>query len=360
MQDPKKMENGLNNATNFKNIGVNVFVGLWAWPPDTGELSTLAAAGVDVIAGGTSDIATILSHPKANAVKGYQLYDEPDMPNTSAGCSPPGSLQSMATAARSADPTRPVHINFGKGVAIPGWFIGGANCSSNVDQQATSYLQSCDICSADYYAITDPYERPHCAPDCLWRYGATVDRVRALTNYQKPVWNFIETEDCCSRTAPTRPTAAQVKSAVWLSIIHGALGIEYFCHQFYDPVSHVSALITDACLVDATMAANLRTIDAQIAQLAPVLNSPWISNGVQVVSTTSGVPIDSMVKRYAGATYLFAIGGRAGAATGTFTVAGVGAATAQVVGEGRSISVVNGRFSDRFTVDYQVHIYQIG
>jgi hypothetical protein len=363
LQDPNRMENGINNATNFKNIGVNVFVGLYNWPPDTGQLATLKSAGIPVIAGGyagsTSEIATILSNPNAKSVEGYQMYDEPDMPNTSAGCLSPSSLKTMANADMSADPTRPVHINFGKGVAIPGWFVGGANCSSNTDQQATLYLQSCDICSVDYYAITDPYELPHCAPDCLWRYGATVDRVRALTSYKKPVWNFIETEDCCSSSAPRRATPAQVKSAVWLSIIHGAMGIEYFCHQFYDPNTGASAFIEDACLVDATMAANIKAIDAQIAQLAPVLNSPWISNGVQVVSTNSAVPIDTMVKRYSGSTYLFAIGGRAGTASGTFSVAGVGNTTAQVVGEGRSIPVVNGRFSDSFSADYQVHIYQI-
>jgi hypothetical protein len=351
------MENGINNAINFKNIGVNVFVGLWNWPPDTGKLPALAAAGMPVIAGGyagsTSEISTILSYPNANMVKAYQLYDEPDMPNTPAGCVPPSSLQSMANADRNADPTRPIHINFGWGVVIPGWG-SGINCI-NSDQQATLYLQACDICSADYYAITQQYQ---CAPDCLWQYGRTVDRMRALMNYKKPAWNFIETEDCCSSTAPTRATPAQVKSAVWLSIIHGAMGIEYFCHQIYDPNTGASAFIEDACLVDATMAANLKAIDAQIAQLAPVLNSPWISNGVQVGSTNPAVPIDTMVKRYGGATYVFAIGGRAGSTTATFTVQGVGT-TAQVVGEGRSISMVNGRFSDSFTADYQVHIYQV-
>ena len=116
------MENGINNATNFKNIGVNVFVGLWNWPPDP-ALSALAAAGMPVISGGyagsTSEISHILSNPNANMVKAYQLYDEPDMPNTAAGCLPPSSLQSMANADRNADPTRPIHINFRVGCGDP-------------------------------------------------------------------------------------------------------------------------------------------------------------------------------------------------------------------------------------------------
>jgi len=49
---------------------------------------------------------------------------------------------------------------------------------------------------------------------------------------------------------------------------------------------------------------------------------------------------------------------RPSATTATFTLRGVGAASATVLGESRAIAVDGGTFSDAFA-PYDVHLYQI-
>jgi hypothetical protein len=57
--------------------------------------------------------------------------------------------------------------------------------------------------------------------------------------------------------------------------------------------------------------------------------------------------------------YVFAAIAQAGTTTGTFTVAGMtGDATAPVVGEGREVAVVGGKWSDEFGAN-GVHLYEI-
>ena len=93
-------------------------------------------------------------------------------------------------------------------------------------------------------------------------------------------------------------------------------------------------------------------------RLAPVLNSPVVPDGATVTSSAEAVPIDTMVKRHDGATYLFAVGMRNAAAKGTFAVHGLKNATAEILGEGRKIPVRDGKFTDDFQA-YDAHLYRI-
>jgi len=52
----------------------------------------------------------------------------------------------------------------------------------------------------------------------------------AAVNHQKPVFAYIETTDIGS--AGTTPTAAQIKSEVWMTLIPGARLVAYFSHVF--------------------------------------------------------------------------------------------------------------------------------
>jgi hypothetical protein len=84
-----------------------------------------------------------------------------------------------------------------------------------------------------------------------------------------------------------------------------------------------------------------------------------LTDAATVGSSSGEVPIDLMVKRHGGATYLFAVGMRNGPARGTFTVRGMrGEASAEVIGEGRRVSLRDGRFEDDFK-PYDVHLYRI-
>jgi hypothetical protein len=80
---------------------------------------------------------------------------------------------------------------------------------------------------------------------------------------------------------------------------------------------------------------------------------------VGVQSSNSAAPVDVKVKAQGQVLYVFAAIARAGTTTGTFTVAGMmGDATATVVGEGREVAVVAGKWSDEFGVN-GVHVYEI-
>ena len=65
-----------------------------------------------------------------------------------------------------------------------------------------------------------------------------------------------------------------------------------------------------------------------------------------------------MTKKHGGATYVFAAAMRDKPTTGTFTVKGVGDATADVLGENRKVAVKGGSFTDAFG-GYGVHLYKI-
>jgi hypothetical protein len=137
-----------------------------------------------------------------------------------------------------------------------------------------------------------------------------------------------------------------------MSIIHGSMGIGYFCHQFR-PASDEAAPLHDA----ETKCA-LAGINAQVTSLARVLNTRSIANAVAVTSSNAAVPVDTMAKRTADGLYVFAMGGRNGETTATFRLGGTGNARVEVLGEGRTLAVKDGAFEDRFG-DYEVHLYKV-
>ena len=74
----------------------------------------------------------------------------------------------------------------------------------------------------------------------------------------------------------------------------------------------------------------------------------------------SGFSVVSPVKRHGGSSYVLAVGMRNAPAEGTFEVRDLpGNQTAEVIGEGRTIAVRDGRFHDDFA-PYDVHLYRIG
>ena len=107
------------------------------------------------------------------------------------------------------------------------------------------------------------------------------------------------------------------------------------------------------------MATAVGAINAQITALAPVLNTQSVSNGVTNSTTPSAIPVDTMVKRSGGYTYVFAVPMRPGSVNASFTLRSfTGSSSMEVVGEGRTITASNGVFQDAFT-SYAVHIYKI-
>jgi hypothetical protein len=109
------------------------------------------------------------------------------------------------------------------------------------------------------------------------------------------------------------------------------------------------------------MSGAVAALDRQITSLAPVLNTPSVANGVRTVSSNANTPVDMMLKRWQGSTYLFTVAARPGGpTTATFTLRDFPPhATAVVLDENRQIEITNGTFRDDFVKAYEVHIYRM-
>jgi len=205
-----------------------------------------------------------------------------------------------------------------------------------------AYAEGGDILGFNDYAVNvgDPIET----------VAGGVDNLFAWSGRRKPVIAVLEASNY---NDTTRPTPAQIKAEVWMAIVHGAMGIQYFCHRFKPTFSEID------CLEDAPARGGLSEINARIAGLAPALNGPSVANGVTTTSSHADVPIDTMVKRYGGATYLFAVAMRGTPTTATFTLRGFpDVASAEVLDEARTIAVTGARFADDFA-PYGVHLYRL-
>jgi hypothetical protein len=202
---------------------------------------------------------------------------------------------------------------------------------------------------------------------------------------------------CVAQGNEYRPTPAQVNSEVWISLISGANGIEYFCH---DKTSYSFCLAGGGRAAAIQAQNNLTYINTNVLNYAPILNSPTVgqcsmqhqnyttdygwsttascTGGILTMATTNAaIPGLGLVKSYNGATYLFAESDRRSlyGAYYHFTLAGLANKTATVVydsnaqydpansslGQKLYLSSV-GYFADVLGAnhdDYQVKIYAI-
>jgi hypothetical protein len=135
-----------------------------------------------------------------------------------------------------------------------------------------------------------------------------------------------------------------------MSLIHGAAGVQYFCHRM-EPLNE-----TD-CLDDSDTALALERINREILELAPALNTQ--SYSISVSSSNDAVPVRAVLKQTATERYVFAAGMADGATNATFTLSGIdGSSVVEVIGENRSVVPSDGVFEDVFE-PYAVHLYRI-
>jgi hypothetical protein len=335
------------NAARYRAIGINTYVALWRGPTEE-QLDALDKAGIRVICGQNARSLRFKDRP---TIVGWMHGDEPDNAQSLGQGKgygppiPPTRVVESYRKIRAADPDRPVMLNLGQGVAWDGWH--GRGVRTNHPEDYAEYVEGCDIASFDIYPAC--HETREIAGQ-LWYVPYGVDRLRKWTRGQKDVWCCIETTriDNVDRKA----TPGQVRSEVWMALIHGAKGIIYFAHQFKPK------FVEAGLLADEEMARAVAAINRQIQELAPILNSPDVHADASVATSNQRVPIEFVVKRPVGRTYLFAVAMREGEATATFKLPDAGDARIEVLGEGRTIRSVGGQWEDRFT-DYQVHLYRI-
>jgi hypothetical protein len=337
------------HAARYQAAGINLYVGLWRGPT-AGQLDQLEQAGMPVIC---AQNATGLEHRDRGIIAGWMHGDEPDNAQSlgpGRGYGPPISPEKIVEdydRIRAADPSRPVLLNLGQGVAWDNYI--GRGVRRNHPEDYPEYLKGCDIGSFDIYPVV------HSSPEISGKLefvARGVERLIGWTRGAKPVWNCIE---CTSiSNPPAKATPAQIRAEVWMALIAGSRGLIYFVHQF-KPEAREAALLDDP----VTLAA-VTSINRQIRDLAPVLNSPTIAGGVAISPAKADVPVVAVLKRVAGRLYVFAANQRNAPTRATFVLREPrGARQAEVLEESRTITVQGGSFSDEFA-PYAVHLYQLG
>jgi len=331
------------NAEAYRQIGVNLYVGLWKGPTQA-QLDALTAAGMQTICA-LNDVGR--QNLNNSTIVAWMHGDEPDNAQANpeggwGGAVPLASIQSDYDSLRTVDPSRPIWLNLGQGVANDEW-VGRAAPREDYPE----YVAGTDIVSFDVYPVSgirkDDGER------FLWYVAKGVDSLRVWGGEEAIVWNVIETTRINSDHGPT---PQQVRTEVWMSIIHGSQGIVYFAHE-WNPVFREARL-----LEDEAMRQGVSAINEQIHRLAPILNAGSGNVEVSVVSSDPQVPVDVMVREVDGELYVFAVGMRLASTSATFSIDGAKLSRVTVVDEDRTLQSEAGAFTDHFD-PYDVHIYHL-
>jgi hypothetical protein len=342
------------HATEMAALGINIYVGNNAGTDSlaAADLATLKAQGIYAIVG--QDSVGLANIDDPTIVGWWMTPDEPDNAQSdgNGGYGPPVAPATLVTqynAYKAADPTRPIYLGLGQGVAYDGWEGRGSSAPAE-----SGYVPASDIVDFDIYPYNncggDANEQVTCGQ--FWLNAHGVDRLHAWSTRGQAVWTDIETTTIAAGTT-TGPTPQQTKSEVWLSLIHGANGITYFLDT-WNPSFREDGIFADPAMVSAVTALN-----QQIETLASVLNSADIPNLVGDSSSNRDAPIDLVVKARGQTLYIFAAIAGPGTATGGFEITGMsGYGVVTVLGENRSFAVTDGTFEDVFAAN-DVHIYEI-
>ncbi|MGA2542252.1 MAG: hypothetical protein ABSG78_11925 [Verrucomicrobiota bacterium] len=336
------------NAKRFQAAGINLYLALWEGPT-AAQLNELQSAHMPVIC---SQTPLALENKDNPIIAGWMHEDEPDNAQSlgaGKGYGPPIPPERIVTdyqRIRSIDPSRPVMLNLGQGVAWDDWV--GRGVRTRHPEDYPKYIEGCDIASFDIYPAV--HDSPQVAGK-LEFVARGVERLATWTRGQKPVWCAIE---CTHINNPNvKPTPQQVRAEVWMALVGGARGLIYFVHQF-KPSFREAALLDDPLMLAA-----VTEINRQIRDLAPVLNSPALPGGLTVQSSNSGARAAVMLKHYDGAAYVFAVNLANQPTRATFTLRDPDPARqAQALGESRLIPVQGQTFADDFA-PYAVHLYKL-
>ncbi|MCB1126161.1 MAG: hypothetical protein KDM81_06680 [Verrucomicrobiae bacterium] len=335
-------------AAAYRAAGINTYVGLWRGPTEP-QLAELKSAGMKVICD-QNEVG--LAHRQDPTIIGWMHGDEPDNAQAQPGGNgygppiPPARIIEDYARIRAADPTRPVLLNLGQGVAWDGWH--GRGVRTHHPEDYPEYVKGGDLVSFDIYPAC--HSHPEVAGN-LWYVAEGVKRLVTWGGNDRVTWNCIE----CTRISnpTTKATPEQVRAEVWMALIHGSRGIIYFVHE-WQPRFNEAAL-----LADPPMLAEVTRINRRIAELAPVLNGPTLLDRVRVTTDDPAVPVAVMAKEHAGALYLFTVAMRDGSTVATLKVPGqTGKERVTVLGEDRELMLQDGRLVDHFA-PWQVHLYRL-
>ena len=347
------------NATAYKNLGFNYNVFSWSG----NDLSPMVAAKVGMVPP-TTEMLTNLGNPNTEpAITSWIYYiDEPDNVQSSGNTVDPSAVISAYNNTIAKDPNRPVYLSLGAGVAQKDWWGRGAATGDTASYR--QYGKGADILQFDIYpmntykdATLAAFKQPflNAVGQNPGIIGIGVDNLRKSSDYKKPVIACLESTNYEGDSRYTATPTAYIRPEAWISIIHGARGLLYFCHLISPN------FVETGLLNDAAMSAEVKTNNALIQAHAPILNTQTVTNAVTKTSSNKALAsyLKTMTKRYQGSTYIYSVFENGNSTTETFTLRGfTGASTIEVVGENRTITATNGIFTDAFS-NWSVHIYKV-
>jgi hypothetical protein len=327
------------NAERYQAVHVNHYLGLWQGPTEE-QMTAMTAAGMSTVC---EQAAAWQAHVDDPSIEGWLDADAPDNAQENADgsyspCITPEITQAKYAQMSAADETRPVTLMLGQGVATPDW-VGRGDCTGQTEDYP-GYAEGGDILVNYTYPLSNGHP--------LELVATGIDNLNRYAGYKKPIIADLEASNI---NGTVRPSPHQLRAEVWMSLVHGAAGVSYFCHQITPNFNE-----TD-CLDDAPTAAALREINAQLLELAPVLNTQSFSLTPQ--STAPNVPVHAVLKKPGDERYVFAVSMADAATTARFALAGLGTpARIEVIGEGRSLTPAADSFEDAFAA-YAVHLYRL-
>ncbi len=346
------------DAALYHQAGINFYDGLWEGPT-VSQLETLKNARMQTVCD-LNDTAlqykdVTLSDGRP-LIMGYSHYGEPDnmQDNPEGGLDlpiPTSVVQSSYFNIKNLDPNRPVFLNLSQGIGNDGGTWVGQGGYIVPDRDYPEYILGSDVISFDIYPMD--CERTNTCQDA-WRVALGVDRLFGYAPQGHIVWNTIETSDICGNDR--QATVEEIRAEVWMSIIHGAKGLTYFIHgkTSIDDFDYRAILRPE----NADRLAGFTQINHQVQSLAPVIHSPDQNHLAVMQSLEGDSPVDFAVKIYEGATYIFSVSMRQPQTIKQFQVKSIPDSSVEVLGEDRTLSLVNGTFSDTFT-GYEAHLYKI-
>jgi hypothetical protein len=339
------------HATELAGLGINIYVGNNAGvdPMAASDLATIKALGMYAIIG--QDSVGLASKNDPTIIGWWMTPDEPDNAQADdGGYGPPVSPSTLVAQYQSyktTDPTRPIWLGLGQGVAYDGWEGRGSNAPPE-----SGYVPASDIIAFDIYPYNacdgDTNQKVVCGEFWLNAFGVT--RLHQWSNRKQAVWTDFETT--AFTTGGTGPTPAETASEVWLALIHEANGVLYF-------IDTLSPFREDGIFASPSMVTAVTALNKQVLSLAPELNSATIPGLVTTTTSPASVTVDTMVKANGSSLYIFSAVSLKGTTMAAYSIDGMtGNAIATVVGENRSVPITAGKFSDAFAAN-GVHIYQV-
>lgn len=260
----------INNAKIYHDAGINVYVDIdditenptedFQFKPEAATLDRLTALGMYAMVG--QDVwGKLKDHPAI--IAWLSPVDEPDNVQAGGKAIPLDEFLAAAARVKAFDATHPYTVCFGQGL-INDLFRG-----RGIDRsEYPKYMAAVDFIQYDVYPITNSRRKD--GENYLELVGQGVSRIRGWTDNKKPVMCWIETTHI--KDPKRKPTPAQTNCEVWITVVHGARGVGYFCHDFTLAERRASALSRDK-----EMLAQLTKTNAKLIKLARVITAPLAS-----------------------------------------------------------------------------------